>query len=462
MDFHLGKPIAVMIALACVAGVLSRYVGVARDRADIVLWTFSDPHRKQYVGAELPPGVPSPVAQFEAATGLSVDVKLILGRAMNTRLSTQILGDIRGPEVPDATELEIGTVARFFNAPAADVGFLPLNDLLARHGWTGKIVENRLATWSKDGQVFGIPNDVHPTMIAYNDALFRAAGVDLASSRTWDEFADNCRAAQARWRERGAINRWAFELPQNGSTMLVTMLLQRGVNLIDADGQLHLTDPRVLDTLVRYCTWCVGPNRIGVQPSEGNQAYAQDLGGEAVAAMIAPDWRVTYIRQYAPGLAGKLRLMPLPLWPDSTCRTSTLGGTAVAIPRNARDPEASWQLIERLYLGPAAIANGSSYTLPAVRALWAADPRIDEADAYYSGQRVRRLIATLADEIPARHVSPASSAAEVALGQVLIDAIGRLRSGGAADAAFRAYCANQLVRAQDLVRRRIEHTEPTS
>lgn len=459
MGFHLGKPIATMIALACGAGLLSRFTSHTSQRADVELWTFADSHRREYGGADLPAGVPSPLERFTAQTGLSADVKLIQQRAMNTRLSALILGDVRGAELPDVVELEISSVGRFFGPPVDRVGFLPLNDLLARDGWRDKIVESRLAAWSKGGQIFGVPGDVHPTMIAYNDELFRAAGVDLAASETWDQFIDNCLRAQRAWREQGVRDRWALELPRNSSGWLVTMLLERGVSLIDADGGLRITDERVLNTLVTYCEMSVGDRRIGAQPSEGNQSYALDMNGGTLAAMIAPDWRVKYLRDYAPSLAGKMRVMPMPRWPDSPYRTSTWGGTAIAIPRNAPDPEKSWRLIESLYLGGGSAPSRNSYKLSAVRTHWANDPLRDEHDAFYSGQQVRKLIADLADEVPPRYVSPASTYAEVALAQVLIDAIGRTRRPGD-EAEFRAYCAEQLAAADRMVRARIEHGEP--
>lgn len=462
MGFHLGKPIAVMIGLAVAAGLVSRFTTSAAGRTDLELWTFADNRHREFTGVGNKPGEASPIQMFERETGLTAAVKLIQYRALNTRMSTLILGDVRGPEVPDVTEIEIGTVGRFFAAPTDQVGFLPLDDLIAKHGWSGKFVQNRLTTWSRGGKIFGVPCDIHPVMLAYNDALFREAGIDLSTSATWEQLIDNCLAAQKVWRERGVTERWSLELPQNGPSVLVTMLLQRGVSLIDASGELRLTDPRVLDTLVTYCRMFVGPRRIGMQPSEGNQAYAQDMNDERMAAMLAPDWRVQYIRDYGPNLAGKMKVMPLPRWPDSPCRTSTFGGTAAAIPRNAADPEKSWKLIEAMYLNPRALMIKTSYTLPAAKSLWAQDPRRDEYDTFYSGQQVRRLIAELADEVPARNVSPSSSYAETALAQVLVEAISRLRDNGGTegDETFRAYCAGQLKQADRLVRARIEHGEP--
>ena len=51
-------------------------------------------------------------------------------------------------------------------------------------------------------------------------------------------------------------------------------------------------------------------------------------------------------------MAGKIKVMPMPRWPDSPYRTSTIGGTMIGIPRTAKDPEKAWKMIEHLYLQP--------------------------------------------------------------------------------------------------------------
>ncbi len=457
ISFHLGKPILVMAVLALVAGGVGMVVRRTENRADIEVWTFAESHWRTFNGIGLAPDAPLPKRDFERDTGKSVSIKLIVARALNTRLSMQFMGDTKGDEVPDLVEVEISTVGRYFRPPVDQVGFLPLNDFIKRRGWEGKIVESRLAPWSKDGVIFGIPQDVHPVMITYNAELFEQAGIDLASSATWPAFWKNCLAFQKYWREHGEPRRWALELSESNSDSLVTMLLQRGVNVVDDQNQVRVNDPKVLATLLDYVRMIDdGPQRIGASTASGNQSYSQDFASGYIGAMFCPDWRLKYVKDYAPSLAGKLKVMPMPAWPDSPYRTSTWGGTMMGIPRNARDPELSWSLLEKLYLTPEGLADTMhrTYILPPVKTVWN-DPIFEETDPFYSNQPVRKLIRELGSNVPPRYVSPASTVAQAELSMVLIKAIARHHANG--DAGLEEYCRGLLDEATNAVAARIAH-----
>ena len=69
-----------------------------------------------------------------------------------------------------------------------------------------------------------------------------------------------------------------MELPESKPDMLVCLLLQRHVNVIDADETLHLTDPKTARTLAFYAA--IGrrpaPRRGGV--GRRDRALGNDVG----------------------------------------------------------------------------------------------------------------------------------------------------------------------------------------
>jgi arabinosaccharide transport system substrate-binding protein len=462
MSFHLGKPILVMLVLATLSGVALRLLRKETPRGDLQLWCFAESHWRAFMGDGLPPGEPTPADQFLADTGKTVDMLLIQHRAFNTRLSTMFMSGTGWPELPDLVEIEIGSVGRYFRPPVDEVGFLPLNDLIERNNWSEQIVESRFMPWSKtdptNGKriIFGIPHDIHPVMIAYNTKWFEEAGVDLPACRTWAEFHTACLRYRDFWRARGEVRRWPVELPSSNAGTLITMLLQRGINVVDDENRVYLTDSRVLDTLLMYVRMVEGPDRIGAATAAGDHAYSQDFSSQFVASMFCADWRLRYVKDYAPALRGQIRVMPLPRFEDSQCRTSTIGGTMIAIPRNSRNPELAWKLIEQLYLKPEGLTRTieSSFILPSSKAAWT-HPINEEPDEYYGGQQVRKLIVDLADEVPARLVSPASMIAEGELALALIDAIEYFQSHG--ETGFEEHTRQLLEAAARRVERRIEH-----
>ena len=310
MRFHLGRPILVMLVISVVGGawVLLR---PAPPRADLTFWTFADSHAESY--RQLAP-------RFTGRTGRSVDVQLIPAAALNTRLSGLFMAGSSDGQMPDAVELQMSTAGPYFRPPAGEVGLLPLNPYLETTGlreiddpsaagkpgwharsrsdgkiytfgdgrwnpdpsrtrpdaWIDRVVAARFAPWSKRGLIFGVPHDVHPVTITYRHDLFWedpdthvGPHIDLASAGTWPEFQALCLRFQDYWRARGEADRSAIELFEWVPEHLACLLLQRGVNLIDADEQLHLTDPKVAETLVFYTRLVAGPQRISTESTGG-------------------------------------------------------------------------------------------------------------------------------------------------------------------------------------------------
>src|SRR5688500_12933087 len=104
MNFHLGKPIFVMIFIALLAGSVS-LSRPSQRKADLTLWVFADSHRKSY-GA--------PVEEFEKQNNIKVNVNLIFGLAMDTRLNSMFMADPTSDQLPDLAEIEMGWIGKYF------------------------------------------------------------------------------------------------------------------------------------------------------------------------------------------------------------------------------------------------------------------------------------------------------------------------------------------------------------
>jgi arabinosaccharide transport system substrate-binding protein len=447
----LGKPILLMILAAFVSGGVIATRQPTRKK-DLVLWTFTDLHAETYR---------SIIPEFERMTGKTVDIQLINGRALPARLEAMFMGDVRGGPLPDLVEIEIGWVGRFFRPPVDDVGLLPLNELLARSGWDQRIVPGRFAPWSKEGIIFGVPHDVHPVTITYRKDLFDEAGVDLESATTWSEFREKCLAFRQYWQQRGYFHRHAIELPRASADYVIVMLLQRGINVIDERERITLTDDRVAKTIAFYAQLVAGPKKIASEavntPSgSGTGLWINDVLAGNLCSFVTPDWRITGLKMYAPQLAGKLRMMPLPRFEPTDEPTGTWGGTMIGIPRNSRKHEDAWRLLEFLYLSETGLKarQKTSDILPPVIAQWN-DPAYHDPDPYFGGQRVDELYVELGRAIPPRYVTPATTIAQVQLSVVLSRAVQHVEQHGEAglDEQIRAW----LDEAAHDLRRRIAH-----
>ena len=122
MNFHLGKPVLAMIAVAIVSGALMLFFRPPQ-RAEMKVWVFADSHANSYRTGDS--GKPSLIEQYQKLHGVRVDVSLIAAKAEDIRLMALFGSD--SADVPDLAEVEIGSVGKFFIPPVREVGFLPLN-----------------------------------------------------------------------------------------------------------------------------------------------------------------------------------------------------------------------------------------------------------------------------------------------------------------------------------------------
>ena len=456
MTFHLGKPILVMILVALVTGA-TVVLRPAPPRADVTIWVFADSHATSYRGTPGTPRERTLAGQFEQMTGKSVSVKLVHGSALNLRLGAMFDREELDPNQPDVAEIEIGSVGRYFRPPVDEVGFLPLNDFLDRDNWRDRVVEARLAPWTKQGVVFGFPHDVHPVSITYRKDLFDEAGVDLASARTWPAFHEKCLEFQRYWRGRGYPLRHAMELPGSAADYLVVMLLQRHINVLDDREQIHLTDPRVAQTMAFYAQLVAGPRRIAADATPGGNMWARDFARGDLCALVTPDWRSGYLKRHASDIAGRVAMMPLPVFDDGDAPTGSWGGTMAGIPRRCPDPETAWRLITHLFSSKQAVEPRwrTTMILPPVKELWR-EAVFHEPDPYYGGQRVGELYIGLAQQMPRRYVTPFTAVANAQLSRLLSRAVERVKDGVTSE-ALEAEIRVWLVDAAADLQRRIEY-----
>ena len=490
MAFRLGKPILAMLAIAFVCGVVIA-LRPAPMPAELEFWVFADAHAATYRALQ---------GEFERSVGKSLHVDHVTNLALNMRLTALLMSGDSGQTPPDAVEIEIASIGRYFRAPADEVGFLPLNERLETSGlreirsvsdsgqrgwnarlvadgliythdgtrwvrnpsrtrpdaWIDRIVRSRFAPWSKGGVIFGVPHDVHPLTISYRHDLFSEAGVDLESARTWPEFHEKCLAFQNYWRSRGYRNRHAMELPLAAADNVIVMLLQRHINVVDNFDRIHVADPKVAETIAFYARLVAGDRKIGAESSGGPGVWAGDIIAGNTCAFVTPDWKTNDLRAYAPSMAGKLRMMPLPVFEPSDARTSTWGGTMAGIPRRCKDPDAAWKLIEFMYFSDRGLEmrRAQGNILPPLTEEYA-KPGYHQPDPFFGGQKVDELYAELALEIPERYVSPLTVAAQVAVGLVLGRAVDYVRERG--PAGLEAACQKWCDEADRELRRRMQH-----
>ena len=369
-------------------------------------WTFSKNHGRLYQKLSR-----SYNAEARTEGRMPVDFFVIDQSALARRT---LSGFWSGTPLADLIEVERATMPSFVSGPLEDVGFVDLTERLKTEEFTpGVSIYDSLNTpsfapWISRGSIFGLPHDVHPVMLVYRADLVEAAGIDVSTIETWDDFVRVMGPLQTDLDGDGTIDRW---LLNNWYTNLMTMealTLQAGGGTFDADDNLLVGSAANAKVIARMVSWTRGDTRISVDAPEfsasGNQLR---LEGKVVASVM-PDWLAGVWKNDLPQLGGKLKLMPLPAWEPGGRRTSVMGGTMVGIPKATLEKgddrfEAAWAVAKYLYLSKdlAEELFANSNIISPVKAYWSED-FYHQPDPYFSGQKAGTRLLELAPFVPFR------------------------------------------------------------
>jgi ABC-type glycerol-3-phosphate transport system substrate-binding protein len=407
---------AIVLGLAAVFSAAALVVRPQPKRSALVVWTAS----------------PEVAEQFQQALAGEA-VELMTARSLDLRLMTLLQTEGMSDHLPDVVHMDTLSAAKFLEGGEDLIGLLPLEDQLAASGLAGELSQPGIRAWTRDGHVYGIPFEIHPVTLTYRRDLFEAAGLDPLRCTTWDELADVLRKYCDYWEARGRPNRRALELARSRSAHLTLMLQQRGIDVIDERGAPDLLDPRIAETIAFCAELLAGERPVALPTSEGHGRWARDLLRGDVAMVWTPQWRLELLWETAPALEGELAMMPLPRFEPSDAQGVTWGGSVLAIPGGASDPQASWDLLRRL--------------------LRARSAEESPAAALIDGP-VAEVYRELEQQVVPQQVGMLTLAAWGHLAVILSRSVHHLEDGGTADSLRQELAGWLAVAQRDLERRR--------
>ncbi len=400
----------VVLALALVSSVLVWRIKPAPVDG-MLFWVFFKTHADTYESA---------VAKRNALEPDNrVQMQLLNGTVLERRM---LSGFFSGTPIADVFEIERTLAARMFTGPLEDVGFLDVTERLKATGLMEQINAPSFSPWMSRGRIFGIPHDVHPVLLAYRSDLVEAAGIDVSQIETWEDFFRVLGPMQQDMDGDGRPDRWLLNMWDTNNEMTQILFYQAGGSYFDEAGNPQINDPKHAAFLARIVTWIAGPKRMCVDlATNSSMGMKQQLDGVVVASMLA-DWAAGSRKLNLPGLAGKMKLMPLPAWEPGGRRTSVQGGTMIAVNKLSSRIEEAWEFAQELYLSQEGAEElfRKSLIISPIKTMWSL-PFYDEPDAYYSGQKVGRMYIDQAPFVPPRPASPYATMAMQFLGNALIE-----------------------------------------
>ncbi len=209
--------LTLLLAMALLLSVASIAPAFAAEPTKLEFWTFQALHVEFYEKMAEIWNERNPDRQIElVVTSLGYD-------DMHNKLLIALQS---GTGAPDFVDIEIGKYANYL---MGETQLVPLNRVVEPE--LDNIVKSRVDIYAKDGNYYGICFHVGASVTYYNQEILEAAGVDVNSIVTWDDYA----AAGKLVLEKTGVPMTTVEA--NDPWSFWQMLTEQGSDLLTPEGQ---------------------------------------------------------------------------------------------------------------------------------------------------------------------------------------------------------------------------------
>ncbi|MBN1524100.1 MAG: extracellular solute-binding protein [Spirochaetales bacterium] len=362
----------------------------------ITMWTFAQNNADEWTARK---------ADIEKKLNITLNIQLVAQDAFVEKLQGAMM---TGKDVPDMIEWMIEN-NRILASNPKDCFVYPLDEFVKDSATFKKVVPGRVAWVTYGGHVYGLPHDVHPVVLIYNDTLWKEVGVDVATIKTWDEFFEASKKLTAK-KENGKPVHYALPYSNNGLQTTMFMIWQQsGAQILDASGKPTFTDPQFKAFAKKWAEWV----NTGAFTEWDWGKFGAMLKNGALASYTSPDWWVSQVTEAANEGTYKFKVRDLPVVSAGGSTSASWGGSFLAIPKAHKDPASIYKIMEYMQYDKSAITARyeTSGMLAPMSEIWDNDV-FKQPDARFGGQKLGEL-----------QVSQARAMPEVVSGDIFWDAI---------------------------------------
>lgn len=229
--------------------------------------------------------------------------------------------------------------------------------------------------------VYGAPVDTGPMALFYNKELFEKHKIEIPT--TWDEYkvaAEKLHAADPKIKISSPYANYDYAgLSWQAGAPWFNIEADSWKVSIDSDENKKVAD---------YWQSLVEADTIAAAPMY-DPAWFKGLGDGSIATVVGAVWQAGVIKGDAADGKGKWAVAPMPQWDAANPSVGNVGGSATAVLKGCKTPEAAWKFANFLSTDADSYGNlvekGALY--PAAKALLEL-PQLTKEDAYFSNQKI--------------------------------------------------------------------------
>ncbi|MFS4505232.1 ABC transporter substrate-binding protein [Clavibacter sp. Sh2141] len=327
-----------------------------------------------------------------------------------TETATALTAALAGGKVPDLVMIQNDDLPQFVENSAnfLDLRTLGGDDIASEYlPWAAS------AATAEDGSVIGIPTDVGGLGFAYRADLFAEAGLPTepdevaAMWKDWDSF-----IAMGEQYTEATGKPFVDNIE---TSVFFSTVNQVSEKYYSPDGELvYDKNPQVEDAFqVAVDTHDAG---ISAGIAAWSSGWAPGRANGAFAVTVAPSWILQGIKTDAPDTAGNWRIASVP------GVGGNWGGSVIAIPARAENPQAAWQYIETMMSGEAQQEHFErTGTFPAATAAVESDAVAAYQDEFFGDSKIGQVMSESVTKFPSFYNGPDTTPINGALLNTLVE-----------------------------------------
>jgi arabinosaccharide transport system substrate-binding protein len=305
-----------------------------------------------------------------------------------------------GEGAPDIVQLD-----EVFFGPylAGEVPFVDLTERLKKDKLVEQFSKPRIELFSDGKKIYGLPQSLSAMLLYYRVDMFKARNIDPDDIVTWKDFRKVCEILAEDNIFGLAVDPTQFE----------ALLRQRGSQIVSRSGEVLPDFEQAVETLAYLVD--LFENDLAMTPERGSifdpLFFSGSVENGDVACMIGADWfGLDMLQQFAPSMAGKFAVRPLPAWEINgklSARTASFAGQGLLIYKQSDQIEESWKFLKWVMTDKEAnrlrFTMGNSF--PAYKPAWK-DEELLQGNDYFAGKPMGQVLVEIADEVSGVDMHP--------------------------------------------------------
>ncbi|MER6066721.1 sugar ABC transporter substrate-binding protein [Streptomyces sp. NPDC001792] len=253
------------------------------------------------------------------------------------------------------------------------------------------------AAWNDvtvDGKVYALPSDYGPSVMFYNQAALRKAGVNKPPA-TWDEYYKDAKKIRALGGDH-------YIAQDTGDLFfLLSLIWQAGGRPFKVNGtKVHIdfTDPGTTKA-VAFWQKMLDEGLINTKVTAWSDDWNRTLNDGTLASQIMGGWLTASLPQRAPKAAGDFRVALMPQWHEGDKVGAENGGSGFGIPAAAPHKEAAFKFLEYFTHGAGLSPRVDAGAFVPNTSVLASTDSQTKVNKYFGDQKVGPLLAQASNSV---------------------------------------------------------------